>query len=246
MRLVSTRTYFLLAKVQKFYCKMTTIVGLCSFFQKHPQRTVLCLAAAIDFWALGICFYQFLVGVTPFTDDCPHAIISNIVNYRLQWPETDGESEQLCDDAVNAIKGLLNYDPTSRYQLNGTRESSVLTQKSASSRSLELKQEAFFQTIDWEHLPNTPAPFIPVPDNDSDTFYFEGRLRLSIRERFLSALIPFSSKQSHWLRRRFSGLCRFLTLDSRSGRNTVEPSLFDLITLRCIRGAIPVVNSIVL
>jgi len=29
--------------------------------------------------------------------------------------------------------------------------------------------------MDWENLANTPAPFIPVPDNDSDTFYFEGK-----------------------------------------------------------------------
>jgi len=40
---------------------------------------------------------------------------------------------------------------------------------------LDLKKEPFFQTIDWENLPNTPAPFTPMPDNDSDTFYFEGK-----------------------------------------------------------------------
>lgn len=40
---------------------------------------------------------------------------------------------------------------------------------------LDLKKEAFFNTIDWENLANTPAPFVPAPDNDSDTFYFEGK-----------------------------------------------------------------------
>jgi hypothetical protein len=29
---------------------------------------------------------------------------------------------------------------------------------------------------------NTPPPFIPVPDNDSDTFYFEGRDKYFILE----------------------------------------------------------------
>jgi hypothetical protein len=42
---------------------------------------------------------------------------------------------------------------------------------------LDLKKEPFFNTIDWDNLANTPAPFIPVPDNDSDTFYFEARNR---------------------------------------------------------------------
>lgn len=75
-------------------------------------------AAAVDFWALGVCLYQFLVGVTPFSDDSPHAIISNILNYRLLWPDDD-DDDHLEDDAISTIKGLLNYDPTSRFQLDG-------------------------------------------------------------------------------------------------------------------------------
>ena len=78
------------------------------------------LASAVDFWALGVCLYQFLVGVTPFSDECPRAIISNILNYRLAWP--DGEDEQLDDDTIRVIKGLLSYDPTSRLQLEGKRQ----------------------------------------------------------------------------------------------------------------------------
>jgi serine/threonine protein kinase len=74
-------------------------------------------AVAVDFWALGVCLYQFLVGVTPFSDDCPHAVISNILNYRLTWPADD--EDQLSEDAINVIKGLLNYDPTLRFQLDG-------------------------------------------------------------------------------------------------------------------------------
>lgn len=113
--------------------------------------------SAVDFWALGVCLYQFLVGVTPFSDECPRAIISNILNYRLSWPE--GEDERLDEDAVKVIKGLLSYDPNLRLQLD------------------DLKKEEFFSNIDWENLSSAPAPFIPMPDNDSDTFYFEARNR---------------------------------------------------------------------
>lgn len=73
-------------------------------------------ASAVDFWALGVCLYQFLVGVTPFSDECPRAIISNILNYRILWPEDDDE---LDDDAVRVIKGLLSYEPSLRLQLDG-------------------------------------------------------------------------------------------------------------------------------
>lgn len=55
--------------------------------------------------------------MTPFSDECPRAIISNILNYRLSWPE--GEDERLDEDAVKVIKGLLSYDPNLRLQLDG-------------------------------------------------------------------------------------------------------------------------------
>ena len=80
--------------------------------------TFLSPAAAVDFWALGICLYQFLVGVTPFTDETPYAIISNILSYRLLWPTNDDDTH-LDDDAISTIKGLLNYDSTRRFQLDG-------------------------------------------------------------------------------------------------------------------------------
>jgi hypothetical protein len=52
-------------------------------------------------------------------------------------------------------------------------------------RYLDLKKEPFFNTIDWDHLESKPAPFIPVTDNDSDTFYFEGILPFSLNKLLL-------------------------------------------------------------
>ncbi len=75
------------------------------------------IAPAVDVWALGVCLYQFLVGLTPFSDDCPRAIISNILNHRIIW--SDDEDNPLGDDAIDVIKGLLNYDPSLRLQLDG-------------------------------------------------------------------------------------------------------------------------------
>jgi serine/threonine protein kinase len=104
-----------IAQVRKFYCKMKFIV--CPYFIVLFSKFIFYLAPAVDFWSLGICLYQFLVGVTPFSDDCPRAVISNILDYRLIWPEDD--DDQLSDDAISVIKGLLNYDSTLRFQLDG-------------------------------------------------------------------------------------------------------------------------------
>ncbi|CAF1312597.1 unnamed protein product [Rotaria sordida] len=51
------------------------------------------------------------------SDVCPHVIISNTLNYRLRWPDDD--NNQLLEDSINVIKGLLNYDSILRFQLDG-------------------------------------------------------------------------------------------------------------------------------
>lgn len=39
---------------------------------------------AVDWWALGICMFEWLCGYPPFADDSPEAIFSNILNHRKQ------------------------------------------------------------------------------------------------------------------------------------------------------------------
>ena len=61
----------------------------------------------------------------------------------------------------DSIKNLL-----SRYLcINGTR--TIL--------SSEIKKLAFFSVLEWSNIDGYPAPFVPNPDNDMDTFYFEGK-----------------------------------------------------------------------
>ena len=38
----------------------------------------------------------------------------------------------------------------------------------------ELKNHELFQEIDWEHLHETEMPFVPCPDDSTDTSYFDG------------------------------------------------------------------------
>lgn len=100
-------------------------------------------AAAVDFWALGICLYQCLVGSTPFADDTPPAIISNILNYRLLWPTNDDDIH-LDDDAISAIKGLLNYDSTSRFQLDGKSINCIRRNKTSALKLFRSEKRSFF------------------------------------------------------------------------------------------------------
>lgn len=35
---------------------------------------------AVDWWALGVCFYEFLTGIPPFNDETPQKVFDNILN----------------------------------------------------------------------------------------------------------------------------------------------------------------------
>lgn len=39
----------------------------------------------------------------------------------------------------------------------------------------ELKNHPLFHGVDWDNLQNQTMPFIPQPDDETDTSYFEAR-----------------------------------------------------------------------
>uniref|UniRef100_A0A8B9BD55 Serine/threonine-protein kinase greatwall n=1 Tax=Anser brachyrhynchus TaxID=132585 RepID=A0A8B9BD55_9AVES len=110
--------------------------------------------AAVDWWALGVCLFEFLTGIPPFNDETPTQVFQNILKRDIPWPE--GE-EKLSDNAQNAIDILLTIDSTKRAGLK------------------ELKHHPLFHGIDWDNLQNQTMPFIPQPDDETDTSYFEAR-----------------------------------------------------------------------
>ncbi|XP_058246582.1 serine/threonine-protein kinase greatwall isoform X2 [Hemibagrus wyckioides] len=110
--------------------------------------------ATVDWWALGVCLFEFLTGVPPFNDETPQLVFQNILNRDIPWP--DGE-EELSPNARGAIEILLSTDVSKRAGLK------------------ELKQHAFFTGLDWDNLQNQQMPFIPDPHDETDTSYFEAR-----------------------------------------------------------------------
>nr|XP_046227078.1 serine/threonine-protein kinase greatwall isoform X2 [Scatophagus argus] len=108
----------------------------------------------VDWWALGVCLFEFLTGVPPFNDETPQLVFQNILNRDIPWPE---EEEELSSNSRNAIEILLTMDMTKRAGLK------------------ELKRHPLFEGLDWDNLQNQPMPFIPQPEDETDTSYFEAR-----------------------------------------------------------------------
>ncbi|KAI7828217.1 kinase-like domain-containing protein [Gamsiella multidivaricata] len=113
---------------------------------------------AVDWWSLGICLFEFLTGYPPFMDEAPEAIFKNILNHDIQWPEYG-----LSWEAHDLINKLLSRDPSQR------------------PSPAELKAHPFFRGVDWENIRNQEAPFIPAPNDDMDTSYFDGRRNIQTR-----------------------------------------------------------------
>nr|SMQ44852.1 Rim15-like kinase [Blastocladiella emersonii] len=65
----------------------------------------------VDWWALGVCLFEFLCGYPPFTDETPELIFRNILNHHIQWPEPG----TLPADAHDLITKLLEPDPKKRF-----------------------------------------------------------------------------------------------------------------------------------
>ncbi|XP_022798598.1 serine/threonine-protein kinase greatwall-like isoform X2 [Stylophora pistillata] len=109
---------------------------------------------AVDWWSLGVCLYEFLTGVPPFNDDTPELVFSHIMQRELLWPE--GE-EALSQNAVDAVERILILEAEQR---PGARE---------------IESLPFFSNLDWSSIHTQPPPFVPHPDDITDTIYFHAR-----------------------------------------------------------------------
>uniref|UniRef100_H2LLN2 non-specific serine/threonine protein kinase n=1 Tax=Oryzias latipes TaxID=8090 RepID=H2LLN2_ORYLA len=65
----------------------------------------------VDWWAMGVILYEFLVGCVPFFGDTPEQLFGQVVNDEIIWP--DGE-DALPPDAEDLISRLLRQNPMER------------------------------------------------------------------------------------------------------------------------------------
>ncbi|KAM8745768.1 microtubule-associated serine/threonine-protein kinase 2 isoform 3-T3 [Acanthopagrus schlegelii] len=111
----------------------------------------------VDWWAMGVILYEFLVGCAPFFGDTPEELFGQVISDEIIWPE---EEEALPQEAQDLITKLLRQNPLERL---GT------------GSAFEVKQHAFFTELDWNSLLRQKAEFIPQLESEDDTSYFDTR-----------------------------------------------------------------------
>ncbi|XP_063982142.1 serine/threonine-protein kinase greatwall [Diachasmimorpha longicaudata] len=109
---------------------------------------------AVDWWALGVCLYEFCTGLPPFNDETPQAVFANILARDVPWPE---DEEILSEECVKAIDALLTLDHNLR------------------PSAKEVRAMGFFSAFPWDEPRRASPPFIPQPDDNYDTCYFQAR-----------------------------------------------------------------------
>ncbi|XP_062844941.1 microtubule-associated serine/threonine-protein kinase 3 isoform X2 [Trichomycterus rosablanca] len=112
----------------------------------------------VDWWAMGIILYEFLVGCVPFFGDTPEELFGQVISDEIDWPE--GEDAPPAD-AQELITLLLRQNPLERLGTAGG--------------AYEVKQHQFFHSLDWNSLLRQKAEFIPQLESEDDTSYFDTR-----------------------------------------------------------------------
>ena len=109
----------------------------------------------IDWWSVGVIFFEMLVGYAPFCSKETSEVCHKILNWEkyLKIPS----KIKISPEAEDLISKLINY-PDIRLGINGVEE---------------IKSHPFFKGIDWENIRESKAPFIPKLKNDYDTCYFD-------------------------------------------------------------------------
>uniref|UniRef100_A0A8C4TJ33 non-specific serine/threonine protein kinase n=1 Tax=Erpetoichthys calabaricus TaxID=27687 RepID=A0A8C4TJ33_ERPCA len=111
----------------------------------------------VDWWAMGVILYEFLVGCAPFFGDTPEELFGQVISDEIIWPD---EEDSLPPDAQDLISKLLRQNPLERL---GT------------GSAFEVKQHRFFIDLDWNSLLRQKAEFIPQLESEDDTSYFDTR-----------------------------------------------------------------------
>ena len=102
----------------------------------------------IDWWSVGIIFYEMLFGMTPFFEGTQEQIIDKIKNFKKYLVVPDKvENKNISKEARKLIYDFLEYKDK-RLGLNGIDE---------------IKRHPFFKNFDWDNIRNNKPPYIPKP-----------------------------------------------------------------------------------
>ncbi|KAE8681763.1 Kinase family protein isoform 5 [Hibiscus syriacus] len=108
-----------------------------------------------DWWSLGAIMFEMLVGEPPFYSDDPMSTCRKIVNWRAHLKFH--EEAKLSTEATDLISKLL-CDVSHRLGSNGADE---------------IKENPWFQRLDWDRIHYMDAALIPEVNDELDAQNFE-------------------------------------------------------------------------
>uniref|UniRef100_A0A0K0EZJ7 non-specific serine/threonine protein kinase n=1 Tax=Strongyloides venezuelensis TaxID=75913 RepID=A0A0K0EZJ7_STRVS len=99
---------------------------------------------SVDFWAVGVCLYQFLVGKSPFDDVSEYLIFQNIQTLRLEFPDDFGD--ELAKSFIKAVLVLKVEERLGSVEMGGGEG---------------VKNHPYFEGTIWKELPEKESEIIP-------------------------------------------------------------------------------------
>ena len=118
------------------------------FTQKGYTETV-------DWWSVGVIFFEMIVGYPPFFADEPSVTCQKIIHWKKTFSIPDDAN--LNPAAADLIKRLI-CDADHRLGNNGAKE---------------VKAHPFFKGLDWDMLRISTPPFVPDLSSEIDTTNFD-------------------------------------------------------------------------
>ncbi|XP_062869822.1 myotonin-protein kinase [Trichomycterus rosablanca] len=109
-----------------------------------------------DWWALGVCAYEMLLGTTPFYAESLSETYAKIIHFQDYFDFPPAAVE--ISEEVRALITSLLCDRSERLGSNG---------------SADFRSHAFFRGLDWSALHRLPAPYQPEVSNATDTSNFD-------------------------------------------------------------------------
>ncbi|KAJ3060640.1 hypothetical protein HK102_009415, partial [Quaeritorhiza haematococci] len=141
---------------------------------------------AVDWWSLGILFYEMTTGLPPFYSENTNLMYKKILHNQLTFPPGFSElAQSLC-------RGLLERDPKRR--LGG-----------GPADAEDVKRHPFFHDIDWDKLlkKQIKPPFKPHVESETDTSNFDPAFTESLPVDSLPS--NFSAPLSETIQQNFKG-----------------------------------------